>query len=98
MAKPLVDFENDKAIIALTKAGLEADEPGMAAVLPAESKAFDLHMVGLNLWIVAVNRGAILSKKVVQVADILMIAISIYQVWKLPANLVTKEEPCQFPC
>ncbi|NUQ75264.1 MAG: hypothetical protein HUU21_17070 [Polyangiaceae bacterium] len=85
LAKLLLDFGDDKAIIALMQAGLDADEPAMVAALPAGRKAYELHLAGLDRAITSMNRGAYLSKKVIQVADITMIAISIYQVWKLPA-------------
>jgi hypothetical protein len=83
--KLLSDFRNDNAIIALTQAGLDADVPAMHAAWPAGNRAFELHLAGLARWITWLNRGAVLSKKVIQVADILMIAISIHQVAKLPA-------------
>ena len=85
LAQRLLDFENDKAIFALTVAGLDADEPAMVAALPAARQAYELHVTRLDRWSAEIERGAILSKKVIQVADITLIAISIYQVWKLPA-------------
>jgi hypothetical protein len=84
LAKRLVDFENDSAIIALTQASLDADAPAMMAALPAGSRAYERHVTGLDRWIASIKRGAVLSKKVIQVADITLIAISLYQVWKMP--------------
>jgi hypothetical protein len=84
LAKRLVDFENDSAILALTQAGLDADAPAMMAALPAGSLAYERQVTGLDRWIASIRRGAVLSKKVIQVADIAMIAISIYQVAKMP--------------
>ncbi|MCK6592076.1 MAG: hypothetical protein L6Q76_31370 [Polyangiaceae bacterium] len=81
----LADFENDNAINALNQAGLDANVPAMHSALPAARRAYELHATRLDLWITAIGKGAFLSKKVIQVADIAMIAISIYQVWKLPA-------------
>ncbi|HZF53549.1 MAG TPA: hypothetical protein VE093_33105 [Polyangiaceae bacterium] len=83
--KLFVDFRNDKALLALAEAGMNADVPAMLSALPAGTEAYELHIAGLNRWIASMNRGAFLSKKVIQVANITMIAISIYQVWKLPA-------------
>jgi hypothetical protein len=56
----------------------------MAAALPAGSRAYERHVTGLDRWITSIHRGAVLSKKVIQVADIALIAISIYQVAKMP--------------
>ncbi|HZF50865.1 MAG TPA: ParB/RepB/Spo0J family partition protein [Polyangiaceae bacterium] len=83
--KLLSDFRNDSDIIALAQAGIYADVPAMRAALPAGRKAYELHIAGLDRWIASIGRGAILSSKVIQVANITLIAISIYQVWKLPA-------------
>jgi hypothetical protein len=85
LLKLFVDFRNDKALLALAEAGMNADVPAMLSALPAGTMAYELHIAGLNRWIASMNRGAFLSKKVIQVANITMIAISIYQVWKLPA-------------
>ena len=85
LLKLFVDFRNDKALLALAEAGMNADVPAMLSALPAGTEAYELHIAGLNRWIASMNRGAFLSKKVIQVADITLIAISIYQVWKLPA-------------
>jgi hypothetical protein len=84
LLKPLEDFRQDNDIIALTQASLDADTLKMAAALPAGSRAYERHVTGLDRWITALQRGAVLSKKVIQVADIAMIAISIYQVAKMP--------------
>ncbi|NUQ78464.1 MAG: hypothetical protein HUU21_33460 [Polyangiaceae bacterium] len=81
----LADFENDNAIHALNQAGLDANVPAMHSALPAARRAYELHATRLDRWITSIGQGAFLSKKVIQVADIAMIAISIYQVWKLPA-------------
>jgi hypothetical protein len=54
------------------------------AALPAARLAYERHVTSLDRWIASLNRGAFLSKKVIQVADIAMIAISIYQVAKIP--------------
>jgi hypothetical protein len=83
--KLLSDFRNDSDIIALAQAGIYADVPAMRAALPAGREAYELHIAGLDRWIASIGRGAILSSKVIQVANITLIAISIYQVWKLPA-------------
>ena len=64
---------------------MNADVPAMLSALPAGTMAYELHIAGLNRWIASIGRGAILSSKVIQVANITLIAISIYQVWKLPA-------------
>ena len=56
----------------------------MEAALPAARPAYERHVTSLDRWIASINRGAFLSKKVIQVADIAMIAISIYQVAKIP--------------
>jgi hypothetical protein len=84
LGKRLLDFEGDNALLALTQAGLDGDAPAMAAALPAARKAYELHIAGLDRWIASLNRGAFLSKKVIQVADIAMIAISLHQVAKMP--------------
>jgi hypothetical protein len=85
LLKLITGFRDDPAILALAKAGMNADVPAMLSALPAGTKAYDLHLAGLDRWVASINRGAVLSKKVIQVADITLIAISIYQVWKLPA-------------
>ncbi|NUQ79231.1 MAG: hypothetical protein HUU21_37435 [Polyangiaceae bacterium] len=85
LAKRLVYFEKDEAILALTQAGLDANVPAMHSALPAARSAFALHVESLDTWIASIHRGEFLSKKVIAVADMTMIAISIYQVWKLPA-------------
>jgi hypothetical protein len=84
LLKLLSDFRNDSDIIALAQAGIDADVPKMLSALPAGRKAYELHLAGLDRWIVSIGRSAILSKKVIQVANITMIAISIYQVAKMP--------------
>jgi hypothetical protein len=84
LLKPLEDFRQDNDIIALTQASLDADMPKMAAALPAGTRAYERHVTGLDRWVTSINRGAVLSKKVIQVADIALIAISIYQVAKMP--------------
>jgi len=85
LLKLLSDFRNDSDIIALAQAGIDADVPKMLSALPAGRTAYELHLAGLDRWITSINRGAILSSKVIQVANITLIAISIYQAWKLPA-------------
>jgi hypothetical protein len=85
LLKLLSDFRNDSDIIALAQAGIDADVSKMLSALPAGRTAYELHIAGLDRWITSINRGAILSSKVIQVANITLIAISIYQVWKLPA-------------
>jgi hypothetical protein len=85
LLKLFVDFRKDTALLALWEAGMNSDVPAMLAAFPAGTKAYELHIAGLDRWIVSIGRGAFLSKKVIQVAEITMIAISIYQVWKLPA-------------
>ena len=85
LLKLLSDFRNDSDIIALAQAGIDADVPKMLSALPAGRTAYELHIAGLDRWITSIGRGAILSSKVIQVANITLIAISIYQVWKLPA-------------
>jgi hypothetical protein len=84
LGKRLLDFENDNALLALTQAGLDGDAPAMEAALPAARLAYERHVTSLDRWIASLNRGAFLSKKVIQVADIAMIAISIHQVAKMP--------------
>jgi hypothetical protein len=85
LLKLFLDFRNDKTLLALWEAGMNADVPAMLAAFPAGTKAYELHIAGLDRWIASINRGAFLSKKVIQAANITMIAISIYQVWRLPA-------------
>jgi hypothetical protein len=70
-------------IIALAQAGMDADVPTMQAAWPDGSRAYELHLTGLDRWITSIGRSAFLSKKVIQVADITLIAISIYQVAKI---------------
>ena len=84
LGKRLLDFENDNALLALTQAGLDGDAPAVEAALPAARLAYERHVTSLDRWIASLNRGAFLSKKVIQVADIAMIAISIHQVAKMP--------------
>jgi hypothetical protein len=84
LLRPLEDFRQDNDIIALTQASLDADTLKMAAALPAGTRAYELHVTGLGRWIASIQRGAVLSKKVILVADMAMIAISIYQVAKMP--------------
>ncbi|HZF51497.1 MAG TPA: hypothetical protein VE093_22730, partial [Polyangiaceae bacterium] len=76
LAKRLLDFEGDNALLALTQAGLDGDAPAMEAALPAARLAYERHVTSLDRWITSLNRGAFLSKKVIQVADITLIAIS----------------------
>jgi len=84
LAKRLLSFEKDSALFALTQAGLDADAKAMVAALPAATQAYELHVTSLGRWAASIERGAFLSKKVIQVADIAMIAISIHHVAKMP--------------
>jgi hypothetical protein len=56
----------------------------LTAALPAGTRAYERHVTFLGRWIASIERGAVLSKKVIQVADMALIAISIYQVAKMP--------------
>ena len=56
----------------------------MTAALPAGTRAYERHVTFLDRWVASIERGAVLSKKVIKVADIALIAISIYQVAKMP--------------
>jgi hypothetical protein len=84
LAKRIEDFENDNALLALTQAGLDADAPAMEAALPAARQAYERHITSVDQWSASVGQDASLSKKVIQLADIAMLAISLYQVAKMP--------------
>src|SRR5262249_7839297 len=84
-ARPVLDYENDEDIrnLKLAAGGGDADE--IAAVLPKGVVKVQNHLQFLdNKWRAAVDQGEVTYKKVVKLADILMIAISIYQVSKIP--------------
>jgi hypothetical protein len=82
--KLLIDFRNDNAILALVNAGMDADVPAMRAAFPAGTKACELHIAGLDRWKASIGLGVVLSNKMIKLADIVMIASSLYQVWKMP--------------
>jgi hypothetical protein len=82
--KLLSDFRNDSDIIALAQAGIDADVPKMLLALPAGRTAYELHLAGLDRWIASIGRGAILSKKVIQVANITMLARGSRKRWATP--------------
>ena len=54
---------------------------------PAGSKAYALHLTRLDRWITSIGRGAVLSKKVIQVANIAMIAPAIGEPKPLASQL-----------
>jgi len=84
LLKLLSDFRNDSDIIALAQAGIDADVPKMLLALPAGRTAYELHLAGLDRWITSIGRGAILSSKVIQVADITMLARGSRKRWATP--------------
>lgn len=77
-------YAEDPDIRALTQAALNVNVPKMVATFPAASVRYQHYVKSLDRFIAETKRGDVLSKKVVKVADIVMIAISIYQVWKAP--------------
>ena len=81
---PYNAYVRDEGMLSLLQASLEGDAGKMTAALATGTARFSYHLQYLDKWIVSLNQGAALSGKVVKVADIAMIAISIYQVWKMP--------------
>src|SRR6185436_17448933 len=77
-------YAGDEAILSLLQASLEGDAGQMAAALPRGTARFQYHLQFLDKWRVALSQGAPLAKKVLLLMDMALIAVNIYQVWKIP--------------
>jgi len=64
---------------------LNADVEAMKKAFPAASVAYERHVQILDRWMASIQRGAARSNTVIAVADALMIAVTFYNVWKVPA-------------
>ncbi len=83
--KPILDFEGDAEIKNLIFAAGTGHEAEIAAALPKGAARFDEWVQFLdNKWKEAIGKGAVASQKAIKLANIVTIAISIYQVWKIP--------------
>lgn len=78
----ITSYEDD--MLALTEAALSFEEAKLVAAMPGGLEKLQRWVGRLDEWILALGKGAKLSKKVIQIADLVMIAISIYQVAKIP--------------
>lgn len=76
--------ENDIAIKQLWDAARSQDVAKMIAALPAAATRFQYYVKRLDDWIAAIGKGAVLSRKVQKLADILLLAASIYKIAKIP--------------
>lgn len=78
----ITSYEDD--MTALTEAAVSFDQARLIAAMPDGIEKLQRWVGRLDEWILALGVGAKLSKKVIQIADLVMIAISIYQVAKIP--------------
>src|SRR6185436_19699438 len=75
-------FEEDKDLLALQAAALNADVKGMNDAFPAASRAYERLVQGLDAWMVLEGQGAEWSRKAIKIAEVTLLVVSAYEIAK----------------